>query len=279
MAEYDKNRFKLAVPEWCIPGDCVFAIRMAAEAGLEGVQIEAGWPFTGFKLAHKRVRELYLETADRYGVELISIAMNDLDFHGLRHGKGTEAGDIAWEHLNVALEAAGDMGIKAVMIPHFLDNEVHTDEERANAVEALRYACDYAKDKGFLIGAETAIPADDFIGLAKEVGRDNLRLYHDSENYMSFGGLNPMDHLPAVYPYMLDQVHVKDGTGRTGSSKLLGEGDSHFAEQIAWLKANGYSGWFVFENYYCRLPLRKEAKDPMDLLKKDMEILRAELAK
>ena len=35
----------------------------------------------------------------------------------------------------------------------------------------------------------------------------------------------------------------------------------------------------MFENYYTRLPLRREASDPIDLLRKDMAKLQAELAK
>ena len=278
MAEYNREKYKLAIPEWCMPGDSIFGIRMAAEMGLDGVQIEAGFPNTGFKLSHKRVRELYVETAQQYGIELISIVMNDLNNHGLRHGKGTEAGDIAWEHLEIAIEAVKDMGIGVLMIPHFEDNDIHTDEDRMHVVEALQYACDQTLDSGITIAAETAILSEDFISLAKEIDRANLKLFYDSQNYMCFRGYNPMDHLPAVYPYMVNQLHVKDGLGGAWSSKLLGEGDSHFAEQIAWLKAHDYSGWFVFENYYSQLPLRKEAKDPVDLLRKDIETLQSALA-
>ena len=88
-----------------------------------------------------------------------------------------------------------------------------------------------------------------------------------------------MDHLPIVYPYMINQLHVKDGLGSAYSSKCLGEGDSHFKEQIRFLRDQDYRGWFVFENYYTTLPLRGEAKDPIDLLKKDMEKLKHELTR
>ncbi|MBQ9063422.1 MAG: sugar phosphate isomerase/epimerase [Eubacterium sp.] len=279
MKQFDANKYKLAVPEWCLPGDSIFSIRLASELGLDGLQIEAGFPNTGFKLSHKRVRELYVETAQQYGIELISIVMNDLNNHGLRHGRGTEAGDIAYEHLDISLEAVADMGIKVLMIPHFEDNDIHTDEDRMHVVEALQYACDRAKEHDVTIAAETAILSESFISLAEEINRDNLTLFYDSQNYMCFRGYNPMDHLPAVYPYMINQLHVKDGIGEAWSSKLLGEGDSHFYEQIAWLKEHDYSGWFVFENYYTQLPLRKEAKDPIDLLKKDIETLKTELMK
>lgn len=279
MKEYNSKKYKLAVPEWCIPGDSIFGIRMASEMGLDGVQIEAGWPETGFKLSHKRVRDLYVETAGNYNMELISIVMNDLNNHGLRNGRGTKNGDIAYEHLDIALYAAADMGIDTLMIPHFLDNDIHSEQDRENVIAALAYACDEAAKAGIVIAMETAVESDEFIQLAKDVGRENMTLFYDSQNYMCFRGYNPMDHLPKVYPYMCNQLHVKDGIGQAYSSKCLGEGDSHFEEQIAWLKAHEYEGWFVFENYYSQLPLRKEAADPMDLLRKDINKLKAELSK
>ncbi|MGI6006418.1 MAG: sugar phosphate isomerase/epimerase family protein [Ruminococcus sp.] len=279
MRQYDSRTFKLAVPEWCMPGDCIFGIRMASEMGLDGIQLEAGFPDTGFKLAHKRVRDLYVETARNYNIELISIVMNDLNNHGLRNGRGTKSGDLAYEGLDIALYAAADMGIPVLMVPHFVDNDIHTEQDRENVVRALQYACDEGEKSGVVIAAETAIPAEDVIRLIKDVDKRNLKLFYDSQNYMCFRGLNPMEHLPKVYPYMVNQIHVKDGVGAAYSSKCLGEGDSHFEEQIAWLKAHDYSGWFVFENYYSQLPLREEADDPMDLLKKDIHKLKTELKK
>ena len=279
MKQYDFKKYKLAVPEWCMPGDCIFGIRMASELGLDGVQIEAGFPDTGFKLSHKRVRDLYVETARNYNMELISIVLNDLNNHGLRHGRGNAAGDLAYEGLNIALYAAADMDIPVVMVPHFMDNDIHTEQDRENVIIALQYACDEAKKLGVVIAAETAIPADDFRRLVKDVNRENLRLFYDSQNYMCFRGFNPMDHLPGVYPYMVNQIHIKDGIGGAYSSKCLGEGDTHFEEQIAWLKDHDYTGWFVFENYYSQLPLRREAADPMELLRKDVNKLKMELSK
>ena len=88
MQLWDKTKYKLAVPEWCLPGDGIFSLQMASSLGLDGVQLEAGFYETGFKLGHPWVQRLYREAAAQYGLELISIVMNDLDRHGLRHGRG-----------------------------------------------------------------------------------------------------------------------------------------------------------------------------------------------
>ena len=279
MQLWDKTKYKLAVPEWCLPGDGIFSLQMASSLGLDGVQLEAGFYETGFKLGHPWVQRLYREAAAQYGLELISIVMNDLDRHELRHGRGTEFGDIAYEGLDIALEAAAAMEIPVLMIPSFLNNDMRIEQDVEHTIEALQYACDQAAPNGITIATETAIDAKALEQLFARVDRKNLRLFYDSENYRCFRGYPPMEQLPQVYPYMLDQLHVKDGCGNVGSSKCLGEGDSQFEEQIAFLRQQNYRGWFVFENYYTRLPLRREASDPIDLLRKDMAKLQAELAK
>lgn len=276
---FDHEKYKLAVPEWCLPGDSIFSMKIASELGMDGLQIEAGFYETGFKLSHPRVLELYQEAAEQYGLELISIVMNDLNNHGLRNGRGTEFGDIAYEGLEIALDAAAALKIPVLMIPSFVNNDMHTEQDIANTVEALQYACDRAAKNGTMIATETAITSDKLKELFARVDRPNLRLFYDSQNYMCFRGYNPMDHLPIVYPYMVNQLHVKDGLGEAYSSKCLGEGDSHFEEQIRFLRENDYRGWFVFENYYTQLPLRREAKDPLDLFKKDIQKLKQELTK
>ena len=276
---WNREKYRLAVPEWCLPGDSIFSIKMASELGLDGLQIEAGFYDTGFKLGHPRVQKLYVEAAAQYGVQLISIVMNDLNNHGLRNGRGTEFGDIAYEGLDIALEAAEAMKIPVLMIPSFVDNDMRTEKDVENTVEALQYACDRAACSGTIIATETAIASDKLLELFARIDRKNLKLFYDSQNYMCFRGYHPMDHLPIVYPYMINQLHVKDGLGSAYSSKCLGEGDSHFEEQIRFLREQDYRGWFVFENYYTKLPLRGEAKDPIDLLKKDMEKLKHELTR
>lgn len=275
----DRKRYRFAVPEWCLPGDSIFSIRMAAELGLDGVQLEAGFYETGFKLSHPRVRELYREAAATHGVELISIVMNDLNDHGLRHGRGTAHGDIAYEGLDIALEAAADMHIPVLMVPSFVDNDMRTEEDLENTAAALRYACDRAARDGITVATENALAPVQLKTLFERVGRPNLKLFYDSQNYRCFRGVDPMERLPEVYPYLIDQLHVKDGVGAAYSSKCLGEGDSNFAAQMAFLREKGYRGWFVFENYYTKLPLRREAKDPVDLLRRDMRTLREELEK
>lgn len=271
------KKYQLAVPEWCLPGDSIFSIKMAAELGMDGVQIEAGFYETGFKLSHPRVRELYKEAAAEHGMQLISIVMNDLNIHGLRNGRGTNFGDIAYEGLDIAIEAAAEMEIPVLMIPSFENNDMHTQQDIEHTIEALQYACDRAAPNGTVIAAETAISSYEFKRLFTTVGRKNLKLFYDSQNYRCFRGYDPMEHLPAVYPYMVDQIHVKDGIGEAYSSKCLGEGDSHFEDQIRFLKEKGYQGWFVFENYYTKLPLRSEAKDPLELFQKDVQKLKQEL--
>ena len=191
MQLWDKTKYKLAVPEWCLPGDGIFSLQMASSLGLDGVQLEAGFYETGFKLGHPWVQRLYREAAAQYGLELISIVMNDLDRHGLRHGRGTEFGDIAYEGLDIALEAAAAMEIPVLMIPSFLNNDMRTEQDVEHTIEALQYACDQAAPNGITIATETAIDAKALEQLFDRVDRKNLRLFYDSEITAASGAIRP----------------------------------------------------------------------------------------
>ena len=58
---------------------------------------------------------------------------------------------------------------------------------------------------------------------------------------------------------------------------VRGSGPSGFHETIDWLKAHGYTGYILLENYYDQLPLRLQAENPYDLLREDIRILRQAL--
>ena len=55
---------------------------------------------------------------------------------------------------------------------------------------------------------------------------------------------------------------------------LLGEGDGGFAESVEALKAIGYEGWIMTENYYYLPPMNDGDEDFMDLAIRDLMTMR-----
>ncbi len=80
--------------------------------------------------------------------------------------------------------------------------------------------------------------------------------------------------LSGMYPYMVDQLHVKDGKAGVLAGSLLGDGDSDFAGTMTFLKEKNFSGWIISENLYGKQPLYQIGSDPLPALYKDVQRMR-----
>jgi len=60
------GNYKFACTQWGMPGEGLYAVRVAAEAGLDGLQIEIASHENGYPLLQKTVREGYMEDSERY---------------------------------------------------------------------------------------------------------------------------------------------------------------------------------------------------------------------
>ena len=114
----------------------------------------------------------------------------------------------------------------------------------------------------------------------KAVEMGNLSTFYDSQNYYFFNGYSQKETLEKLYPYICDQMHVKDGPGMDGkggimSGALLGQGDSDFAATADILKENKFSGWLILENYYYMEPLRSLGYGQFGALDQDVKYLKS----
>lgn len=104
------------------------------------------------------------------------------------------------------------------------------------------------------------------------LNRKNFYLYFDSQNYNVFRGYSETCILEGLFPYMCNQLHVKDGEEMSGG--LLGTGPSDFFKTMDWLDKHDYTGYILLENYYDQLPLRLQHEDPYELLRQDIATLK-----
>lgn len=271
------SKYKFACTQWGMPGEGLYGVRVAAEAGLDGLQLELGSYENGYPLLQKTVREGYMEDAERYGIAFPSIVLNDLGKNDFVHGRNTEHGKIAYESFDIAVEIAAEMGVGMVMIPNFFNNFITEPEHYDNAAQALQYCCDRAAKYGITVASETVLAWKDHKRILDKVNRDNIGVFFDSMNYQFFSNLDPMANLRDMYPYMVDQLHFKDGIDDL-SQCLLGEGEMAFEQQAQFIRDSDYTGWIIFENYYSHLPLRGgNLTDQLSLLKKDLLTMKAAL--
>lgn len=262
-----------------MPGESAYTVRIAKEAGLDGVQLELGSYENGYPMAQPCVHQKYMEDAKTYGIEFPSLVLNDLCKFGFVNGKNTDHGKIAYDMLRIGIETAAKMGIGVVMVPSFFDNFIIEEKHYEAAVEALTYSCDLAGKYSIAIASETVIAPENHLRILDKVNRKNLGIFFDSMNYKFFSKLNQIEVFNGALPRMAPQLHIKDGVADL-SAALLGEGDMDFFAQAELIRASSFTGWIILENYYSHLPIRGNSDtDQLELMKKDIAVAKKALGR
>ena len=267
------KNIKLGSTDWGLPGAGLYATRIAAQAGLDAISLKIGLHDNDYPITRKEMQRIYLDEQQKYGVEYCALALNDFDFIPMHARKGSEFYDTVWDMLSRAVPTAKALGIPMLQVPGFVASEMKTEEDMEYTAKAFRYLCDAAGEQGISVASENDMDREHFVKLYQMVDRDNFYLYYDSQNYFLNHGYDQVQVLEELYPYMCNQIHVKDGKDGTLSGALLGSGDTGFFETMKWLDAHDFQGYILLENYYDQYPLNTMG-DPYELLTKDIEILR-----
>lgn len=275
------GKFKYGATQWGMPGNGWYGVRLAKEAGLDGLQLELGSYERGYPLAQKQIQQAYLEEGGKYGIQFPSLGLNDINVNYFIKGRNSDIGKISYEQMELAVETAHAMGIGMIMVPLFLDNEPKTEEDYENAAEGLRFCCRKAQSYGIDITSESCIDAASHLKLLQMVDMPNHTVFYDVQNYRYWGKIDQMETLRALWGHIYPQIHVKDGTGMYDngghlSGSPLFAGDAHVKDQLDFLLGKGYEGWMILENYYDQLPLRACCElDQLSLVKEDLKNLKA----
>ncbi|MCA1755110.1 MAG: sugar phosphate isomerase/epimerase [Spirochaeta sp.] len=264
---------KIGICEWTMPISGPYVCKFAKELGYDGIQLFGGDYEKRFPISRKVTQDAYLEMAAEHGIEFASIAVRVTDYFSMFAPEGSEEHHIVRMGITKAVDAAAAMDVSLVMIPNFVKSQVRSAEDFRRLVQELSWACDYAADAGVVIAEENFMTVADTERLFDAVGRVNLRLYFDLQNYYLNAGMHTPDLIEPLLPYIV-QVHAKDGKNKDLSGAPLGEGDVHLLDSVSELRRLGYSGWMVNENYYDVPPLVGEEDDPVAALKKDIATLR-----
>ncbi|MBM3707911.1 MAG: sugar phosphate isomerase/epimerase [Actinobacteria bacterium] len=261
---------KFGICHFSLPVEGPYALKIASEAGFDGVQLDM---ISNYKnqlaLSKDIVQKAFLFLGEKYNIEFPSIAVRELD----RFSMVSEDNSIAVDAINKAIEAAVKMKIPIVLVPSFENSDIKSDTDLKQAVKVLKNACDKALESGIIIAAENLLSPMKIEELFKQTNRPNLKLYFDTQNHYLHKGYKMADLLERLMQYVCE-VHVKDGKNGNLSGALLGEGDAGFYESIEVLKKHNYSGWIISENYYDLEPLSLQNDNPVELMKEDLKILK-----
>lgn len=264
---------KLGVCHWSLPIEGPYALKLVADVGLEGIQLDIGSYDRGFQLSNPVVQQAYLEFSEKYHVTITSLAVRELDRFGMTRPDDSSEKEIVMEAIMKSIEIANSMGIPMIMLPSFEDGEIKTEVDFNRVIDCLKAACDEAEKYNIIVATENLLSIKETNQLFERVNKPNLKLYFDTQNYYLRRNYDVASMARELFPYIYE-VHVKDGKDGHLSGALLGEGDSGYYETIEVLKRQGYQGWIHLENYYDQKPLSQQSSDPIHLLKKDISILK-----
>lgn len=268
---------KIGACAWGLPADGLYSVEVASRLGIEGLSLQIGTFEHNYPLAEPVMQDIYLDKQQQYGVEFIALALNDFDNVSFYAPENTPDGEKAWNILKKAVTTAKRMHIPIVQIPGFNVSEIKEEWQLEVAAARFAWLCDELGDDGITVAAENLMTGAEFKKLYDAVERKNFGAYFDSQNYHLFKGYDEVEILEGLYPYMVPQLHVKDGEVMSGS--LLGKGTSDFFRTMEKLGELKYKGYIILENYYDQLPLRLEGKNPYELIEEDLKIVREAISK
>jgi L-ribulose-5-phosphate 3-epimerase UlaE len=221
------RNIKIGVCDWALPGAGLYATRIAKDFGLNVLSLKIGMFENNYPLAEKYMQKYYLEDQQKYGLEYCAVALNDFDNMPIHARENSSDYDKAWTLLKKGLQTAVALKIPMIQVPGFAKSEIKTEEDYIYTAKAFQYLCDEAGEHGIYVASENLLKPEQFKILYEMVDRKNFGVYYDSQNYHVFKGYNQTEILEGLYPYMVRQLHVKDGKGVI-SGALLGSGDANF---------------------------------------------------
>ena len=243
------SKVKFGVCEFSFPCWGPSAIRMAHEAGFEGMQLaDAGGSPKSYPLTNKWIQDDYLEASAKYGITLQSIHLYTL----VRQG--------------------------------FIRSSLNTAQHH-HVYEMYKYAVQVAEEFGVEIAMETDITLEKhFEFLDKFDGK--LKLCFDTHNPVMYGTGYPPDMIRALGKERINHFHMKESradaegfiTKETAPIVLLGEGTTYFEESVQAIKDIGYEGWIISETFYERPDFNKDGEDYVSSARKDVEKLKTAFA-
>ena len=242
-------KWKIGVTQWQLPVPMADCVETAARLGMEAVQVDLGAAAKDYPLTDPALREKLLRDADRTGVRILSVVMNDLCANGFVHPAGDPRRETAYRTMRLGIETAARMGVPSVCMPSFFDNKITDEETYARTVEAVRFACDLGGEMGVAVYSENVMDPAALLRFFRDVDRPALRLLFDSQNYRQMAGGDAAAVFEAAADRVGDFLHIKDGVTGLGDAPL-GRGDSDLPRTLEAIVRRGFDGYFLLENRY-----------------------------
>ncbi len=202
------GRFKFAVCEWSFPCWGELAIKMAYEAGFDGVQLgDGGGSMHAYPLRDRRVQEYYLQAGSDYHISFPQIHLYTLGHQCYYRSRlDTLEGQTCLESIKQGVIAASEMGCTSVIIDGMRMNNA---AKRQHIFQVAQYAVRIGEEYGIQIGMETDMSMEDHISFLDALD-GKLKLCFDAHNPVMYGTGYPPDMIRTLGKDRIDHFHVKE---------------------------------------------------------------------
>lgn len=240
---------RIGIASWCLPASGSDTLYQAAMLGLQIIHIDAGGYRGHPDMQNERVRQAYREASERTGIEITGIGINILNDYGLHSAAGTSNAQKCWSAIERALEAANALRVPLLFLPSFRQSEIRTEQELQRTAQVLRKACLQAAQANIIVATENSLGIEGNRQLIRFVNHPQLRILLDTFNPVRWGH-NVGAMVVQLYPFLCQQIHLKDGWCQPLRSASLTLGEANVIATLQALKARNFQGDFLLENTY-----------------------------
>lgn len=264
---------KLGVCEWCLPVSGPGLFKQLKKSGFDEFQLDTGTFEAGIPMIFPQVQESYLKAAEEAGIELCSASNMSLCDYGMSQPRNSSHYDACQEIIRKSVDAMEKMKISLLMVPSFFDGEIKDEDSFQNTAAMLKWASDYAADKGVIISWENGLTVEENLKMIELVDRKNFGIGFDVQCPHAFNGYYVPEMIRGLAGH-INMLHIKDGFGGDMGICHYGDGDVDFNESVKSLKEIGFTGCVVSENNYNDRNFFKKDGSPFKAMEEDVKRFR-----
>ena len=293
---------KFATSEQCFPCWGTLAMKMAREAGFDGIQITDGGGYLqphplnpgfveyerfgldlrrkdSFPLTDRTVQTYYLEAAEACQIQLTGIYLYLLGHQGfIKFADRTPQGQQCRETIRNAVVSASQMGLPQVTIPVF---GMFGIAQQTYAFQKLQYATELGKEYGIrILASMDDAPVERQMEILDRLeGSLQLSLNTVAPSLNAVG--DAVEMIRTLGGARLAQIRFQDYAAdsegfvakETSRPALLGRGAGRTEACAAAAREIGYSGWICSDTPYYSADLQIPGENYAALARRDREVL------
>lgn len=215
------------------------SMEAARDAGLQGIELNAGKPADRLDIADPGIRAGHKAKSQETGVVVSSIMMGLFNSCPLAEDPRAPA----W--IEQTIEAAADLKAGVILLAFFSKGSLLDEQKQVKmaavdvVVERIRAAAPAAKQAGVILGIENTLSAQQNIQILDRIGHESVKIYYDIFNLYGQGY-----DVPTEIRLLKEKIaifHFKNGPN------YLDDGKVKFEPSVEAIKEIGYRGWIVLE--------------------------------